>query len=185
MSDQITDFASLSDVKTALRLTTTTDDELLAALITSESSLIANWVSRIFGSMAFTQRFSGRGKSDFLLSNTPVSAITSVVIDGISIPAADSPQGTGYMLIDGKVVLFGFVFGLGNYNCAITYTAGFDSVPADINRACVDLVVGRYKELDRSGLISKGLAGETTTYERKALPDHIKLILQQYRSVTP
>ena len=65
------------------------------------------------------------------------------------------------------------------------YVAGYATIPYDIRQACVELVSIRYKEKDRVGLTSKALAGETTSYNVKDMPDHVKTILKQYRNVVP
>lgn len=180
------EFATIAQVKSYLGLNSSTDDPLLMQIIKGESALMANWMSREFEVATHVDTFDGNGKTRRMLSSTPVVSVAAVTIGGVPVPAAISPQGTGYILIDNVVALVGgYAFHRGSYNCQITYTAGYDEVPDDVQQACIELVAQRYRAKDRIGLISKGLAGETTTYEIKALPDHVKLILQQYRRVAP
>ena len=47
------------------------------------------------------------------------------------------------------------------------------------------MIAMRYREKDRIGLTSKGLAGETTGYSQKDMADSTRHILSQYRKVAP
>lgn len=176
------DLATLAQVKAYLGLATslTTDDVLLAQIISAESAMLTKWMSREFGVVSHTDVFSGNGKSQRMLVNSPAVSVTAVEVDGMTL-------GSSLFLLNGNILtlLLGRTFAKGMMNCSITYTAGYATVPNDVAQACVELVAKRYKDRDRVGLVSKGLAGETTMYETKALPDHVKLILQQYKKVVP
>lgn len=68
----------------------------------------------------------------------------------------------------------------------ITYTAGYPAIPLDIAQACVDLVCQRYRERTRIGEVSRATGGsETVTYSQRDMSEHVKLLLSQYRLVTP
>lgn len=178
------DLTTVDNVKGYLNLTSTVDDALIAQIITAESALMQGWISRSFGVVGYTDIFSGNGRNEHYMHNSPVVSITSVTVDGATIPAATTLQDAGYVVINEQLVLLKHTFTRGCINCQVIYQAG-QVVPADIAQACVELVAKRYRDRDRVGMVSKGLAGETTTYETKALPDHVKLILQQYKKVTP
>ena len=178
------DLTTIDAVKAYLGLTSTTDDEMIAQLISSESALIQGWISRAFGVATYTDIFSGNGKNMHYLHNSPVVSIQSVTVNGSTVPAAATIQDAGYIVIDEQLTLLRYEFACGTINCQVVYTAG-QVTPPDIAQACIELVSKRYRDRDRIGLVSKGLAGETTAYETKALPDHVKLILQQYKKVTP
>ena len=66
-------------------------------------------------------------------------------------------------------------------NVAVTYTAGFAATPPEIEQACIELVALRYKERDRIGHVSKGIAGETVTFQQKDMPPDVQTLLDQYR----
>ena len=110
--------------------------------------------------------------------------MASVLIDGHTIPSAASIQDTGYIIFDDRLLLFGYQFAWGNYNCQVIYLAGQD-VPADVQQACIELVAYRYKNRDSIGQSSKSLAGASTVYMTKDMPDHVKTILNPYRKVFP
>ena len=84
-----------------------------------------------------------------------------------------------------RLVLRGLVFPRGRGNVRVSYQAGFASPPADLTQACIEMVSLRYREKDRVGLVSKGLAGETTAYSLKDMPESVRTLLSQYRRVVP
>lgn len=176
------ELASIAEVKAYLSLTTGADDALLAGLIASESAFILSWLSRDFEVALRTELFSGNGRTERFLSHTPVQAVTAVKVGGTTIPAAASPEEPGFFLYEDRVLLCGYRFAWGHV-CRIVYDAGVEEVPADVRQACVELVALRYRTRERIGLKSKGLAGEVTSFETAAMPEHVRGILRPYRKV--
>ena len=173
---------TLAAVKAYLGIDHDNDNDLLETLVGAESKIIESWLGRKYGTISYTDIFSGSGGTEHLFRNYPVTAVTSLTIDGKTIDEAETIQDTGYMVYDNRLLLFGHVFSWGKNNCRAEYNAGED-VPADVGQACIELAAIRYKNRDRIGLKSKGLAGETITYDRKAIPDEIKVMLQPHRKV--
>ncbi len=173
---------TLAALKAYLGVTHDNDNDLLETLIGSESVFIESWLGRKYGTSGYTDIFSGNGGSEHLFWNYPVTAVTNLTIDGKTVDEAETIQDTGYMVYDSRLLLFGHVFSWGKNNCRADYNAGED-VPADVRQACIELAAIRYKNRDRIGLKSKGLAGETITYDRRAIPDEIKAMLQPHRKV--
>lgn len=197
------DLTTLANVKQWVNLTATTDDALLTRLISGVSLNIQAWLNRNIPEQSYTEIRSGlgggEGKYRMILANYPVIAVSSLMIDDQSIPAS-SDNGVmqpGYGFADHEIWLApvsssvdalysdGYQFTRGTRNVQITYTAGYPVVPLDIEQACIELVAFRYRERDRIGLKSKGLAGETTAFNTADLPDSVKTLLQQYRKVAP
>lgn len=184
------DLTTLATVKAWFSppLTTTTDDALLARLITAASAFLAAWLNRQILAASYTQTFNGNGKTALLLPQYPVTAVQSLTIDGQSIPplqVGSSTAAAGYSFDATTLYLSGTTFTPGRQNVTLTWTAGYTSVPPDIEQACIDLVALRYRERDRIGLASKGMAGETTSYSQRDLPANAATLLQVYRRVAP
>ena len=179
------DLCVLADVKAYLGLTSSTDDAVLSTLISAESAFIQSYLDRVLQISPYTDQFSGTGRNRHHLYNYPCTAVTSVTVNGTAIPLTTSPTVAGYMMIDDSVVLIGgYQYSRGDWNCIISYTAGI-ATPLDIAHACIELVAMRYRERDRIAISSKGLAGETTSYVTKSMPDHVKDILKPYKKVIP
>ena len=83
------DLISLAAAKTWLGVVTTSDDALLAALISQISRAIYNYINRACVLPAnVVEAYDGTGRDQLLLRNWPVGAISSVVVDGRAIPPA-------------------------------------------------------------------------------------------------
>src|SRR4051812_8078465 len=165
-----------------------TDDALLARLITAASQFIQKWLNRNIASADWCEVRNGTGGQLLTFGNFPVTAVLSLSIDGLAIPPApnDGRYGAGYVFSPTELALRGYVFTRRPQNVAITYTAGYPAIPPDIAQACVDLVCLRYRERTHIGEMSRATGGsETVTYSQRDMSEHVKLLLSQYRLVTP
>src|SRR5712664_1692167 len=187
-----TDLTTLSDVKAWLQTGdafTTRDDALLTRLIGSASQYIQSWLNRDLALQDWTEVRDGTGGHRLQFAVIPVSAVLSLVIDGVVIPPAPplSQQGwtAGYAFSPTQLILRDWYFTRRPLNVAMTYTAGYAMTPSDVTQACIELVALRYRERDRIGVVSKVLAGETVSYSQKDMSDAIKTLLNQFRMVAP
>jgi hypothetical protein len=177
------DLTTVDAVKKYLGITSASDDSLLASLITAASGYIQTFINRVFEVQEYVDKFSGHGNNTWMLRNYPCKTVSIVTINGNTIYPAATATGFGYVYDDISVTVRGHAFLKGALNCAITYQAGYDNVPAEIAQACIELVSLRYKEKDRIGLISKGLAGETISYSQNDMSTAIKTILLNYKKI--
>ena len=155
------------------------DEALLGRLITAASGFIENWCGRKFVSQAYTETRDGPGGSRLIFAHSPVTVVASVVVDDIAIPAGTP----GYHFTDLMIDLSGYRFTAGRQNVALSYTAGYAVIPAELEQACIELCAFRYRELDRIGISSKGMAGESTSFVIKDVPDSVIAALVPYRKV--
>ncbi|MDZ5648957.1 hypothetical protein [Nitrospirillum sp. BR 11828] len=183
---------SLTDVATVKAwfsppLTSTADDALLTRLIQAESGFIRAWLGRDPSLATYTQTLDGSGNAVLPLPHYPVTGVMAVAVDGVPVPAqpAGQPLAYGYAHDDTSLVLTGGIFPRGRRRVVVTWTAGYDPVPAILQQACVELVALRYRERDRVGLVSKAHGGETTSYLQKEMPDSLAAALAPYRRVVP
>jgi hypothetical protein len=137
------DLAVLADVKTWLAGSSgigSTDDALIARLITDVSGAIAAYLGRpSLTPHAFAERLDGNGKTRLYLPHYPVLQVSSLVIDNTALeaavaPAAGAPHPRGYLLQpwDGlppgrpqALDLFHMVFRPGRQNVVVSYSAGY------------------------------------------------------------
>lgn len=165
-----------------------TDDALLTRLITAASQFIENWLNRQIAIGDWSEVRDGNGGQRMVFANFPVSAVLSLSIDGIAIPPAPGggAGGVGYVFSPTELALRGYVFTRRAQNVAVTYTAGYPSVPPDIAQACIDLVAERYRARTRIGEVSKAMmSGETVTFSQTDMSDSVRTLLMQYRVVAP
>lgn len=179
------DLTTLDAVKTFAGVTSPTTDAVLAQLITGASAFIRTWINRDITAAAYAITRSGRGEAALLLPEYPVTAVSSVQVDGQPIPAAGSFQDNGYRFDDTQIVLTGFRFSRGAANVTIHFTAGFDTVPADIALACAELVTLKFRTRDKLEVSSKTLAGETVSFTQRDMPAAVATVLRQYQRIAP
>jgi len=137
------DLAVLADVKTWLSGSSgigTSDDTLLARLITDVSGAITAYLGRpSLTPRAFVERLDGDGKGRIFLRRYPALQISSLVIDNVAVPAAaapaaDAPYTRGYLLEpwDGlppgrpqALDVFHAFYRQGRQNIVVDYDAGY------------------------------------------------------------
>lgn len=126
------DLTTLANVKSYLRREFSdpsygSQDVELARLITAVSSEVRAACNQSLSVPAatVTERRHGDGSRRMLLNEGPIYSVTSVTVDGDTIPAQPSATEDGWFL-DGDVLeLAGYYFTEGRGNVTIVYTAGF------------------------------------------------------------
>lgn len=184
------DLTTLADVKAWLQTGgnafPSTDDALLGRLITAASHFIVSWLGRPIAPADYIERRDGGGGRRLQFGCFPVSAVLSLTIDEVVVPAAADSWAAGYTFSPTQLVVRGYRFSRRAQNVVVTYTAGFAATPADIAQACLELVTLKYRERTRIGEVSKRLAdGATVAFSQKDIADPTKLALQQYRLTAP
>jgi hypothetical protein len=186
------DLATLADVKAWLQTGQNpfpaTDDALLTRLITAASQFIQDWLGRQIASGDWQEVRDGGGGQVLAFANFPVSAVSSLSIDGLAIPPApsDGGFGAGYVFTPTELALRGYVFTRRRQNVIVTYTAGYAATPADIAQACIELVCRRYRDRTRIGETARAVGGgESVTFAPQDMTDSLRALLLQYRVVAP
>lgn len=184
--------AAASQYLTDAGLSTPAD---LAAIITGVSVSMQSYASRIFGSAAYAATLNGAGGDRVSLPNYPITAVASVTVDGVSIPAAPDAINAGYVFSDTQVLLRGYRFCRGVQNVGIGYTAGFATIPMDLQRACcegVGTVVAAFQyndprvvELQAGGSRVKLGSMSARDYDKFCLTPNVTDVLDQVRRVVP
>lgn len=156
------DLVTLAQAYGWLGIAQGTDDTNLQLAISAYSQLIADFCSRSIVLATFSEIYDGRDMPRLMLRNYPIVAVTSLSIYGVAQSLATSPYGPGYTFANRSVDLQGgavFTRGLGNI--AISYQAGFATIPADIQMACLDWLKASYlTRTQQTGLVSHR-AGDT------------------------
>ena len=179
------DLTSLDNIKAYLGLATGNDDALLARMVTSVSTYVQQWMGRQILNAAYTETRSGTGSQIMALHHYPVTAVTSLVVDNVIIPAAADSFSPGYSFDGRFLYLNGYLFRKGRTNVVVGYVAGYASVPPELEQAAIELIAMRYRERDRVGHQSKSLGGETVSFIVKDFPDSVRTILTNYKQVVP
>lgn len=182
------DLTTLANVKQYSAISIATDDALLTRMITALSAFVQTWLNRTIAQAAYTDVLNGIGSQRVQFANYPVTAVSSLTIDGQVIPAAPSPRTsfwTGYVFDTTQIMVSGFCFTRGWQNISIAYTAGYAVTPTDIEQAVLEIIDLRYKQRANQGYVSKSLAGETVTFDKKDMSASTLTLLSNYQRVAP
>jgi hypothetical protein len=155
-------------------------------LVTAVSNYIQSLINRNITSQSYTETRDGNGGTRMVLGQYPVTAVASVMVDGITIPPSPGPGQDGWVLANDGVSLRGYTFDDDDVaNCVITYTAGYATTPLDLEQACLELAAMRWKERDRIGNASIAMGGQQTNFIIKDLPPSVATILADWKKVVP
>jgi hypothetical protein len=199
------DLVELDDVKSWLGIesTNTDDDGILQLLISSFSRYVLNRTGQSsFTSVnPYVEIYDGNNASRLFLRNCPIVSILSIIVGNYTIPQSAGLTNSGwYIDPSAKAVALrwntsGFQisaqtiwpgrFSRGQGNIQVSYTAGYASVPFDLQEAVMEAVAINYERKDWIDLASKtlssgqGVAG-TTRYRDWFMPPGIERIIEHY-----
>jgi len=183
------DLVQLTEVKSWMGINTANDDGLLQTLITQISDWANGYTNRTLYTSSYNLVCDGRGETRKILPNWPITAISSMVISGVTIPASPDGIQSGYVFDSSlpRVTLIGYTFTQGQSNVQINYTAGYSTFPNQLVLAAKQLVAARYRSRSWSGKTSStGPQGQSGSFfvSDEATPEVLR-ILDSFRRVTP
>lgn len=169
-------------------------DGRAGALIDQASAALASYCRRVFGSEDVSEQFrlAERDRNrPLLLARTPVTALTSVVEDGVTLDASDyevdKPTGRLYRLVDDERAPWAAA------KIVVTYTAGWSlpsSAPKDLSRAALTLAAAIHAASTRDAAIrSESVDGvSAVSYFDPAngggaLPEAVRTLADPYRNL--
>lgn len=172
-------------VKAYKAITGTELDALIGTLVDRASAAVEAYLSRTILSASHTEVRDGNGGRSMMLEQYPVTAVSAVTINGQPIPQAIGFGQPGWRMANRSVVLEGYRFDKGCANVQIDYTAGFSTVPADIEQACIETILLALERRNHIDVSSKSLAGETVSFITADLPPSARKALDPHRRVAP
>lgn len=185
----------LSDVKTYLGITDSNSDAVLTTLIGNVSTAIESFCNRVFAQASYSENRNGGCGQKMFLYQGPVTSVTSVTVNGQSVPQAPDQVSYGFVWDDTTVYIRpGQGGGAGGpqefykgiQNVTVDYTAGYASVPPDVNQACVLWVATLYAKRSRVDKRSETLGPQQTqAYDMSAMPAAVQSMLQSYQRWGP
>jgi hypothetical protein len=140
------------------------DDELLEQLIASSSAWVVSRLGQEVLARTVVEPRDGDGTTRLLLRQFPVNSVTSVTVDGATIPKRTTTDGEGWILSRDGIDLIGYSFTAGLSNVVIVYSAGYATCPDDLRLAVMRHVLLQYWDRRHIGKASATLAGDSATY---------------------
>lgn len=206
------DLTSVDNVKSFLaNIQSTAENTLL--------QLIVTWASRLFlvnlcgleptaagnvlnSVLAFTETRDGSGSARLFLRHRPIVSVTSLKINGRTIPQSTAYGVGGWMIADDKLSLIlrpgsssgiatqgplgsGWIFSGGIANNEIAYTAGYSVVPADVQGAVLQMASIFYKRrqwIDERSRVMPA-SGGTINFRDWMAPPEVHAVAMNYKRV--
>lgn len=163
----------------------TSDDVLLTRHVDAASSWIESATGRTFAQTTYTAEiqngppYGGKYRASIIPKHFPVMSVTAVSVDGVTVPAL--ANGSGWALVDDVIHLVGYYISPGIANVSITYVAGYQTTPPDVENAAVELVAWWYRGKEHVGALAVTSAGATTQYLREGYPPSLDAVIGSYR----
>lgn len=119
----------LAEVKAHLNITTSNNDAELTAMLARAQATLGERVGPVLPTTITDEVHTGPGP--LVLDRFPVISVTSATSGGLPVTGLDLDRTTGE--------LFG-AFGYASRGVRVTYVAGWDPLPADLEMALLELV---------------------------------------------
>lgn len=190
------DLTTVGNVKAYAQITDNSQDAVLARLVSAFSAWFLNQINRgALISATYTENRNGQGGDSITLNNWPITAITSLSVDGNVIPASPGPGQFGYVFDPYSLWIVApsgcssrgsaMRFNKGRGNVQIVYVAGYASVPLDVEQAVIDQVLWTLRRQPNLGTVSQQMNGITTvSFSQKDMAPGVSLVIENYKDKT-
>lgn len=161
-------------------------DSRLELLINAASQAIERYLDRSLKSQAYTELHHGRRQDSVLLRQWPVTAVTQVRFDNSHAftDAATIVPSDEYGIGDDQnsIIFYDRIVPRGNNNVQVTYTAGYATVPSDIEYAALLYCEWLYYFRNRQdiGRSSKSKGDESMAISQ-GIPEIVLQMIQPYK----
>jgi len=188
-TESVSDLTTLANVKAWIKEPGTGLDALISDLISRVSKQIKVYCERDILSTTYTEYYNGRGTNSLMLNQYPVTAITSINDDL-------DRNFTSETLIDSDDIIFnsgtdkakagivyldGLNFSCGRNNIKVVYVAGYATIPADLEQACIRMVIAEMRDGAEGQMIR--LSGTGEEFLPINLRREAEKVLNRYRKV--
>jgi len=179
----------ISDYKTIYDITNTSLDAKIASMLDYAQSVADSYCGYSLEEAVYSSELHDGGVDSIILDNEPVTAITSVLISGVST--------TDYLLYKNAKLVYGKlqksnidsrkVFPSGMQNVSVSYTAGYTAVtmPSDLKLALVKITRSIMNDKQGSnGVVRQTLHGEDRQFSKdisEYITSEIQSLLNTYK----
>jgi len=167
-----TDYTNLAAVKAWLKVAGSDDDLVLSRLISAASDWIRAHLKREVLSTSYDESFDGLGALQLCLPQSPVTDVSAVWLNGV--------EHSSFKFDSFGPFLSGYRMPRGPGSVRVQYTAGYETLPADIEQCAIDLVAHNYRRRERIGQASKAMGGEVVSFTVSDVPPECKAALRHY-----
>jgi uncharacterized phiE125 gp8 family phage protein len=189
MSVDAAAWTTVANCKLQLGISDSTQDAFIESLVNRSYKILETYLGRQIKSQTLTEYYDGpkdNAQDSLLLNVFPIISITSIYDDLDRIWADSSLLDPANYVVykeRGIVKLYrneGF-FQQGIQNIKVVYTAGYATIPGDIEDAGIQMVEHMFNRARTAGFQSQSLGGKSETYDNDEIPAAVKRVLRNYR----
>jgi hypothetical protein len=187
----------LNDYKEILKIEGSDEDEFIGILAEEVETLVKNSLNRELELKNYVEYYNGTGSGYLVLNAFPIQSVSKIEvyegIDGSNQEVwTELVLGTDYDRLvvynDYAIYLDGYTFVEGIKNYRLTYSAGYEECPLDIQNACKKIMKIAYDELKKSDSVGVASLSQNSNFSRNISfdKDDVKRILDSisfYRSI--
>lgn len=155
------DLTTLAALKEQLQMTGTGNDAFLTNLVARASAFIKTVTRRCLNQTTLTEYHDGTGDDRIRLRDWPVGTVTSVHESMDQAWDASTLVAASDYIVDarlGRIIRkAGVVFQRYPQSVRVIYQAGYATIPSDIEMACLELCVSKWRRRSNEGVQSKNL----------------------------
>lgn len=185
--NQLVDIATVTELMGA-KETDSDQKNLLKSFINSASSFCNSETHRLLLSRVLTEYYSGDGSNSLFTNQYPITTITAVYDDLARAYGSDTEIDSGDLVympetLAYKIVYDGGTFTQGIKNLKVQYTAGYSTIPYDLQQACIEIIMFYWKSFKdgRFGITSRTIGDGSITIETVNYPKSALKVLGIYR----
>ena len=157
----------------------------IQALITRVSTEFYTYTGRNILSGTYVESYNGTGSQNLILNQYPVISVSGIAINGHTINQTNNGNGyiTGWNNDNQQIFVYAGIC-KGFQNVQVTYTAGYSSIPGDIEQSVIDYVLILLAKTGRIGVVNKAVEGMSDRYvgDLDGVPKSVKEVWNQYRN---
>lgn len=178
---------AISDVKPFLKITSSSYDTLLTAIAGKVNKFIDTRINRTLDLTTYTELYDGTGTDKLILDHYPIVTLNLISEDiDIENRTYSSVITQNLLVVDKESGIIEYVNGVfiqSQRSIYISYTAGYNTYPADLQLVAVDLAAKKYYDVQekRQGIQSKNIMQENISFDLSDLNKEHNKILNLYR----
>ncbi|MFX1253970.1 MAG: head-tail connector protein [Promethearchaeota archaeon] len=191
------EFITVTELKTYLKITDSSEDTNLATLVASVNEFIPNYTNRTWDLTTYTEElYDGSGHAALILRNRPVVSISEILVNTVAVTERSDVNEIGWYIYnyDHGIVYNNNLWMRGRGNIQVTYVAGYTNaaaLPKDLKHACLELASFFRTMRGKSGIVSEALGSYSYSLMNNPamfgmldIPDiTIRLILDKYKEL--
>jgi|SRR5690554_2744048 len=179
------DLTTITAVKEYIPEATDDDNDILTKLITRASKFIKNHTDRELNKTVFKEAIDGDNSCELFVSEYPIISVENIKINNaIVYENGTAKDGNNYYIYQDIGIIRRSIYWPKDFqNIEVNYTAGYETIPEDLEQAVIELVAFKFMNKDFIGLGSHSLGDENLSFKRKDIPEEILSVIECYKKV--